>query len=336
MKYKNKTKRYKGGGENDIRLDDNFIINNLSEILNERPIKYIFGVKKEEHYGIVNFLVYIKNIDEEIEKYNLDDDPCVAFRIINLKEGLSILINSINKCAPISNYGNFILNSFKEFAIKFDYYSVVITSDGSVLQFYLDDDGIEKYLEIDLSYLSILSSGESWYNRMGFYTPVNVEQIQDNLYKIRQDIQDIDDSGKIINLIDEEIKKYKGRDNRIPECYKLINSYGKFRELYNFILNLTKKTDTNSIQEVFQEIVQIIKTKCNTIERTCSLNYDTIMKINCFIKFVYLLLDIKYKATGLVYKVKSRSSGGKRNKTLKNKTKKNKRKNKNNYKLSSK
>lgn len=328
MKYKNKTKKYKGGGEIDIRLDDNFIINNLSEILNERPIKYIFGVKKEEHYGIVSFLVYIKNIDEEIEKYTAypHDDPCVAFRILNLKEGLSILINTINKCAPIYNYGNFILDSFKKFATKFHYNSVIIGIDASVLQLYLDDNGSKKYLEINLPYLSILSTGESWYNKMGFYNPINMEEKQDNLYKIRQDIQDIDDSEKIINLIDEVLKKYKGKNNIFPECYKSVNSYGKFRELYNFILNLTNKIDTNSIQEVFKEIVKIIKTKCNTIEKTCSLNYETMLKIDCFIQFVYLLIDIEYHSKNLVYEVKSRSSGGKRNKM--SKTKKNKRKNK--------
>ena len=329
MKYKNKTEKYKGGGETDKRLDDNFIINNLSEILNERPIKYIFGVKKEEHYGIVNFLVYIKNIDEEIEKYTAypHDDPCVAFTVKSLKEGFTISINSINKCAPMYNYGNFILDSFKEFATKFDYDSVIIGVDASVLQLYLDDNGRKKYLEIKLPYLSILSTGESWYNKMGFYNPINMEQKQDNLYKIRQDIQDIDNSEKIINLIDENIKKYKGKYiNYLPECYKLVNSYGKFRELYYFILNLTKKTDTNSIQEVFKEIVKIIKTKCNTTEKKCSLNYETMLKIDCFIQLVYLLIDIEYKATGLVYEVKSPSSGGKRNKM--SKTKKNKRKNK--------
>lgn len=320
MKYKNKTKKYKGGGDFDERLDENFIINNLSEILNERPIKYIFGVKKEEHYGIVNFLVYIKNIDEEIEKYTAypHDDPCVAFTVKSLKEDFTIFINTINKCAPISNYGNFILDSFKKFATKFGYDSVIISVDASVLQLYLDDNGSEKYLEINLAYLSILSTGESWYNRMGFYDPKNVEQKQDNLYKIRQNIQDIDDTVKIIDLIDEVLKMYKGRANRIPECYKLVNSYGKFKELYNFILNLTAKTDTNSIQEVFKQIANIIKTKCNTTEKSCHLDFQTMQKISCFINIVTILLDIEYKASVLTFKVTHNgSSGGKR----KNKTK---------------
>lgn len=230
MKYKNKnkTKKYKGG-EVDKMLNDDFIINNLRKILNGRPTKYTFDIKKEMNYGINNFLIFIKNKDEKIEKYNPDDDPCVSFSVLHLKDGLSILLNSINKCAPISGYGNFILNSFKEFAAEFNYRSVVIGSDASVLQF--EFNGIKKkYIEINLPYLNILSTGESWYNKMGFYATENAEQTQDNLHKIRQDIQDIDDSEKIINQIYETIKMYR---RKIPKCYQLISSYGKFRELYN-------------------------------------------------------------------------------------------------------
>lgn len=325
IKCKNRTKKYKGGKDIDERLDENFIITNFNEILNERPLKYKFDIKKLEEYGIISFVVYIKNGDEETEKYNLENEYCVAFRIINsIDQGYAILINSIVKCAPISNYGNFILDSFKKFATKFYYDTVIIGIDSSILEFYLNDNGSEKYLVINLAYLSILSTGESWYNRMGFFNPKNAEQKQDNLYKIRQDIQDIDDSEKIINLIDGVIKNYKRKENRLPECYKLVNSYGKFRELYNFILNLTNKKDTNSIQEVFQEIVKTIKIKCNTTEKTCSLDYQTMKKISCFIDFVSLLLDIQYKASALIYKVKKNIIGGKRkrNKTKKIKLKK--------------
>lgn len=319
MKSRNKTIKNKKtkGGNIEEQLNDEAIIYNLKEILNERPLKYKFNIKKEKSYGVDSFKVYIENSDEEISKYNVDNEYCVIFNIEKFPEGLYIFINLIFKCAPISNYGNFILDSFKEFAKKFNYYGIIIGSDGSSLDFYVDNNGVKKLVDIDLAELSILSTGESWYNRMGFYTPINKEQIQDNLYKIGKDIQDLDNED-IIGFIDKILSKYKGdREKYLPDCFKSINSYGKFHDLYDFILNLTNKTGSDSIQEVFQEINNIIKNNCNSLTKMCSLDYETMKKIICFINFVYKLLDIKYKATALVYIVKKR--GGYKKKQVKNK-----------------
>ena len=68
----------------------------------------------------------------------------------------------------------------------------------------------------------------------------------------------------------------------IPICYKIINSYGEFKKLYNFILNITNKTGTNSIQEVFQEITNFIRTNCDSVNEICSIDYFTLQKISCF------------------------------------------------------
>ena len=325
---RNRTKKYRGGeGYENLLLDDNYIIDNLKNILNERPLKYKFDIKLREKYGYSYYNIFIENEDNITREYNPDDEPCLSFKFYKSQEGISIYVNSINKCAPIKNYGNFILESIKEFATKYGYYSIIITSDGSNLEFNFDVDGKQETIFIDLPYLSILSTGESWYNRMGFYTAINKEQIEDNLKKISQDIGDIDDSINIINFINNKYDEYKNRENRIPVCYKLVNSYGKFRELYNFILNITKKTDTNSIQEVFQELSNYIKMNCNTITKTCSIDYETMKKIDCFIQFVFLLLELKYKATGLIYYV-PRTSGGKKRKNTKAKKRKEKRKTK--------
>lgn len=318
MKKYNRTKKFRGGNI-DRRLDDNFIINNFKKIINQRPLKYDFDIKKQRMYNIDEFIVYIKNPDEDSIRYNDENTHCIAFRVIQFTDGISILINTIFKCAPISNYGNFILDSFKEFAKKFDYQSIIISSDGSSLEFYVDNNGVKEKIDIDLAELSILSTGESWYNRMGFYTPINKEQIEDNLYKIRKDIQDLDNED-IIDFIDKTLSKYKGdREKYLPNCFKSINSYGKFHKLYDFILNLTNKKGSDSIQEVFQEITNIIKNNCNSLTKECTLDYETIRKIICFINIVYGLLDIKYKATGLIYIV-PKKRGGNRKKTIKNKT----------------
>ncbi len=291
------------GGNSSLLFNDEYIIDGLTEILNERPLKYKFGIKKKiVTSGYEYYEVFIKNNqDLDMIKYNPEDKPCLLFRVIDAQMGAIILISEISKCAPIKNYGNFILNSIKDFAKSHGYYSIMINSDGSALPFTFIDNGEEKDIYIELAYLSILSTGESWYNKMGFYTPINKEQIEENMYKISKDIESIDDSVKIVELINENLQYYKGRENRIPICYKIINSYGEFRKLYNFILEITDKSGTNSIQEVFQQLTNFIKNNCDSVNETCSIDYLTLQKISCFINFIYELLNLKYKATALQY-----------------------------------
>jgi len=325
---KRKLIKYKGGNK-ELLLNEEYIINNLTEILNERPLKYKFDINKRYSYGTEHYYVFIKN-DEDLDpiKYNPTDKPCLSFRIIDGTQGITIFINEITKCGPIKNYGNFILESIKDFARKYGYYSVLIGSDGSTIPFTFFVNGQEKVIDIELAYLTILSTGESWYNKMGFYAQVSREQIQENKYKISKDIGNIDDSDKIIYLIDRKRKFYIGKENRMPICYKLISSYGEFRKLYNFILQLTNKNDSNSIQEVFQELTNFIRNNCDSVNETCSIEYLTLQKISCFIDFIYELLEIKYKATSLQYIVPKNTYNVKSGKLIKkrynykNKTKK--------------
>lgn len=306
---------YLKGGNNEELLDNNFIITNLKELLNNQPLKYKFDIKNRIIRGTSTLDVFVENSDDITKSYNLDDDPCLSIILYNTKEGISIGINEINKCIPINNYGNFILNSIKEFAKKYGYYSVIINVDAStiILRFY--ENGNIENIYLDIAKLSILSTGKSWYNKMGFYNPMNKEQIQDNKYKIRKDIRDIDEPSKIIEFIDNKLKQYK----KTPICFKLVNSYGKFRNLYNFILDLTKKTETNSIQEVFQEINNIIKINCNTNTNTCIIDYETMLKIDCFIMFIYNLLDINYNPISLIYIVPNSLTSQSAGNYLKNK-----------------
>ena len=327
MKNKDNNNKFMGGN-NDL-LNDEFIIDKLTNILNHRPIKYKFDIEKRISYGTEYYYVFIKN-NEDLDpiKYNGEDKPCLSFRLIDGPQGITIFINMITKCAPIKNYGNFILTSIKEFAKNNGYYSVLISSDSSVLPFTFIVNGEEKEIYIELAYLNILSTGESWYNKMGFYTQISREQIEENKYKISQNIESIDDSIKIIDLINSKLQRYKGRENKMPICYKIISSYGNFRELYNFILEITNKSDTNSIQEIFQEVTNFIRKNCDSVNETCNIDYLTLQKISCFIDFFYELLGLQYKATSLIYvvpknlyNVKSGKST-KKNRKLNNKTRK--------------
>jgi hypothetical protein len=299
------------GGDNDLLLDSNYIINNLKDTLNDKPLKYKFDIRVNKK----NYEVFIYN--EDTSDYNPDEDPCLEIKFKKDINGVSIIVNLINKCAPIRNYGVFILNSLKEFAERFGYYSVIIGLDVSYLGFMFDN---KPDIIIELAFLSILSTGESWYNKMGFYNPLNMEQIQDNKYKISLPIGELDDSIKITEFIDDTIKYYKNklRLKKLPICYQTINSYGTFRQLYNFILDITNKTDNDTIQNVFKELYAFIKNNCDTINKICSVDYDTIQKISCFINFVYEFLDIKYERSLLEYITLNQKAGKKRN----NKTRK--------------
>ena len=310
IKYmKRKFNQYKGGNNEDL-LNDDFIINNLKQIIYQRPLKYTFNIdiKKKNENKI--YILFIQDEDNEI-KY------CLKIGFLNSNKGISILVYSIYKCVPIKNYGNFILSCLKEFADKFGYYSVIITSDASTLDLNFNYSDENKLVYIDLAYLNILSTGESWYNRMGFYNEQNIEQIERNKTVINQNINTLDNSIDIIEFIDNNIKKYKNKEHRIPTCLKLINSYGRFREIYQFILNITQKTDDDKIRDIFSSINNYIKTNCDTNTSTCSVDYLIIQKISCFIDFVFEFLDLQYKNTNLEYIAKKYKAGKKIIKTKK-------------------
>jgi len=308
---KKRTKKYKGGN-NDLLLDDNYIINNLKDVLNDKPLKYKFDITRDEK----NYDVFVYN--EDTKDYNPDGDPCLTIQFKTVPNGVSIKVELLNKCIPIKNYGVFMLNSLKEFAEKFGYYSVIIGTDVSYLEFKFQD---KNDVIIELAYLSILSTGESWYNRMGFYNSFNTEQIEDNKRKISFPIGELDDSIKIIEFIDNEIKYYKQlRVKKLPICYQIISSYGNFRELYNFILDITRKTGTDTIQDVFKSLYKFIRDNCDTDSKKCNVDHDTMQKISCFINFIYNFLDIKYESSLLVYVSLIQKSGKKPyNKTKTNK-----------------
>ena len=162
--------------------------------------------------------------------------------------------------------------------------------------FNFDKEGNNEVVFINLYCLTILSTGESWYNRMGFYSEINREQIIKNKLIINQPIKNVyyltDSEGKnsIISLIDKKFKRYLGDPSRIPECYRIIDSNENFRRLYDFILQRTHKTGDDTIEDVFKEIYKYIRRNCDSIEKTCSVDYSTIKNISCFIEFMFNFL----------------------------------------------
>jgi hypothetical protein len=203
----------------------------------------------------------------------------------------------------------------------------------SRLDFYVNDEetGTQKESEIELSHLSILSTGESWYNRMGFYASNFNEEHPKNLSKIKQSIETIMAQKNNLRMLRLAKDKYSTQT-----CYNIINpnknlqpkqveTLEKIKEIYEFILSLTHKTNENSVQEVFTGIISYIKENCNSVNKTCNISYETMNKITCFLDITYILLDLEYTKFDLIYIIPKK--GGKKRKTnkkKKNKTNKNK------------
>ncbi len=298
-------------------LDNNFIIDNLTYILNGRPIIYKFIVSKIEKVKDA----YVVSSDIKVDNY---DNECLFINFKMSEKGVSIYVGILTKCVPIRDFGKYFLECLKEFATKFGYYSVRIEHDASKLYYTDFKNNKNKYIDINLSYLNILISGESWYNKMGFYHPKNIEEINNNKYIINKDISDIDNYKNITTFINLNIER------------EIIKNYEKFEELFDFILNITNKTPDNSIKEVFKSLYDYLRTNCNNIERSCDVDYLIIYKISIFINFVFKIAGLKYTNKNLEYitneentnqksgNKKHKNKSNKLNKKLKNKHKKNK------------
>jgi len=279
---KNKTIKQRGRGPISI-MDDEFIITKF---------KNIFKLKTQYKFNIVskikfNKKFFILTLDEpeliiDSEKYH--NKECLKFSVDENENGISVIVWNIFKCAPIENYGNIIIETLKEFAQKCGYYSVIIDADGSTLDFYFDVNGEMENVEIDLFMLSILSSGESWYNRLGFYNNFDIENTEINKQKITYPLYEIDNFVK----------------NNFQKTFYLHN-YDQFNILCEYIINLIDVKKTDSVQYICKKISNFIRVNCDTMNKTCKVDYNTIVKINYFLNYMYKILQIKYDGNNLEY-----------------------------------
>jgi hypothetical protein len=297
----------------------NDIANTLKNLLNVNQYNYNFKISTVEYKNKISYDVYISDgyIPDEYSEF---DEPCLSISFINLKiDIVSINIDSIFKCSPIPSYGVFILKSLKELARILQCYSIIIGKDASYLDFYFHIDGEKKYVFIELAKLSILSTGESWYNRMGFYNTFSTPEIKENKKKINKLIGDIDNSDIISSFIEKELQTYKKLNNKPPICLQIINNYESFYSIYDSVLNNTNSSSNDTIQKVFKNVNLFIRNNCDTNKKTCSIDYFTIRNIKCFIYFVYELLDIKYSDSQLEWI--TQLNGGTKKKTRNKKLK---------------
>jgi hypothetical protein len=300
----------------DKLLNNDFIINNLTDILNSRPISVEFIVKKYPGYEY-EYKIVPNKIDPNFSEY------CLIIKFIKLdKNKVSIYVDQLIKCSSINNFGNFFIESLKEFANKFGYYSIIIGNDISSLDFIYPEKN-NSIVEINLSALNILIFGESWYNKMGFYNTDNLDEIEFNRYIINKPISDFYDSENIITLIDDAINMRNNKSDFFHQFKKTINSYGKFNEILNLIFDITNKTEDDKIKDIFKSIYDYIREHCDNKTKICDVDYEIMKKISSFINFMYMLLELKYTNRHLVYyakKINANQSAGKRKK-IKNKNK---------------
>jgi len=223
---------------------------------------------------------------------------CVTFRI---KED-SIYIEWLTKCD--SGSGTALLHKVEQFAREIGIFKIILEDASNVIT--------PCYSVTSLRMLSILATGKSWYNKLG-YTSKNQDEIDSyNNSLIQMLFSDFIDMVKRTIQYNEEHKINLSRGM----------NYTKFNRLIEYIKNIDilelKPTDTT--QEVFIKIKNMLKSgqPCRDIEPYLLLLIEYISENNILKKNGDNDVKILHPETD--------THGGKKRKGTKRKGRKNKRK----------
>lgn len=270
----------------DNNIKDNLI--KLCKKTNKQLLIYLLLLSK--YFNFNNYIIFYEeliSINEYIFIF-LDENEknCITFTL--QPNNNNININSLDKCSVDS--GNKLLEKLEFFANDITTkFKTISLDDGSNIIF------CNEIYSISLTFLDILSSGNSWYNKQGYISNnYNKEQVNNNKF-INQ---------KIINFID-----YNKFSNTIKDTIL-------------FIIDNIANIDNITIKELFILIKKYLKSItnfCNNIEKKHINNIINL--INLFKP--YIIYDYK-----LIKQLNNNINigGNKKNKTKKNKTKKQNRK----------
>jgi len=261
----------------DDRLNPTLILPRMLEIFRRK-----MRTKKAKYASVYSTTASL-TAPEEYNGY-IDDDfyiiyngseylghDCVKFECF-LKNALYIIKTAgISKCGGTSS-GNYILECLTLYAQTYGYNRVIISLDTSQLP--LDfGDGDRNPIMIELNCLSILTYGESWYNRKGFYSTIFREEQATNI--------------PIINMsVSKWLKNAEGD-----------NKYKYFVHMFSKIITrLNGEGDTNnnsfdntSIKKIFSFIMQRIRESCSNPDKIC--NIEDKPELNEYDKFIAMVCE---------------------------------------------
>jgi len=140
----------------------------------------------------------------------------------------SYVILGLAKCG--NNSGKSVIDMIKNIAKLKGVSQIIIDSDESAIY--------EKDVPLDLRKLSILTTGQSWYNKQGFHKNLNKENL-DKLYS---------DFAEYINYPINDLKFY-------PRS----GSYNKHNLTYEYVRTLVDIDHTDTIKSTFAKIKKDLK-----------------------------------------------------------------------------
>jgi len=236
------------------------------------------------YFSFIDFNIYCEpklSFEKEyIINLLYNESNCITFTINQTNN--TIIIDSLDKCGH--NNGNKLLNILEQFANSIKITQIKLL-DRSHIYFCN-----ERY-QISLSMLSILSTGKSWYNNLGYLsTNFNKEQIINN---------------KLIEKKLIDVIKFDTLNNTIKDT----------------ITRITSNIDIDINNITIKELFILIKSYLKTITNNCDqLTINNILNINNLIEILQQYIIYDYT---LIKNISSNIGGKKTRKKRKNKKFKN-------------
>lgn len=261
-----------------------YISQSISQsIKNENKIIYYLLVLSI-YFPFTDFNIYCEpklSFEKEyIINLMYNESNCITFTI-NQTSNI-ITIDSLDKCG--NNNGNKLLNMIEQFANKINISKIKLL-DGSHIYFCN-----ERY-KISLSMLSILSSGKSWYNNLGYLSDnFNNEQISNN------------------KLIEEKI-------------ITKVNLTNTIKETINYIINNNSNNININLNDIsIKQLFKLIKDYLKTITNNCNkITDNNIININNLIELLQVYIIYDYT---LIKNISNMTAGSKKSKKKRKKVKK--------------
>ena len=234
--------------------------------LGESSVDPIFTFFPRGEYKIENlfgdeFIIYDK------EKKN----KCIELYKLKDKNGDYLYLNGLFKCGYQGKKNLELLLKYGEHLKKIGIINKIVLEDISEII----------NTKIQLWLLSILSTGESWYNSLGFFSDIYEEEISYNNSKILMNIEDF--INECISLVIKNKKEmYKLNNSKITEFNQQLNEqktsffslYDKRKTVQEIFIQIKEELK----KEISKEKIKIIEEILSIIEQSKNIMYKRILK----------------------------------------------------------
>lgn len=186
---------------------------------------------------------FIKN-ENNLEVYEITDkikNNCVSFTVFNNPETnkKGIYINKLDKCT--SNTGTNLLNIIEQYAIE----------RGDIVQIDLQDASNLELCDFDfefsLYYLYLLTTGSSWYNKLGYISEDYAIEKEHNMIEIQKNF-----AKNLYNILNQSLIDIKGPKGIININSKYSHIYSKLRSVFNEYFNIKFDINKQHIEEILE------------------------------------------------------------------------------------